>query len=112
MAAWGCSRTATRGAQNEAGVGMPGDGFEDLVRLLYSESGILFQKSRSVTQCNIERSNRLRNAVQRCIQSDPLCYRAIRISCACFVKSATSPIVAAHDTPDADGAAQLPIIGI
>ena len=52
-------------AENEAGVGMPGDGFEDLVRLFYRESGIPFQKSRSVTQCNIERSNGLRNVVQR-----------------------------------------------
>ncbi len=50
---------------------VPGDGFEDLVRLLYSESGIPLQKSCSVTQCNIERSNGLRNAVQLNIQSIP-----------------------------------------
>ena len=52
-------------------MGVPGDGFQNLVRLLYSESGIPFQKSCSMTECNVERSNGLRNAVQLNIQSIP-----------------------------------------
>ena len=83
------SGTAMRRAENEAGVGMPRGGFENLVRLLYSESGVPLQESCSMTKCYVERSNGFRNAVQRYIQSHPLCYQLIRISCACFVKSAT-----------------------
>ena len=54
-------------AENQARMRVPGGGLQDLARLLYSESGIPFQKSCSVTKCNFERSNRLRNAVQLAI---------------------------------------------
>ena len=52
------------GPENQARMRMTGGGLQDFARLLYSESGIPFQKSCSVTKCNFERSNRLRNAVQ------------------------------------------------
>lgn len=60
----GLSGVTMGGSQNKPRVRVSRDGFKDLVRLLYSESGIPFQKSCSVTKCNFERSNRLRNAVQ------------------------------------------------
>ena len=66
------SRTSMRCAQNEPRMGVPRDGFKDFVRLFYSEPGIPLQKSCSMTKCNIERSNRLRNAVQLSIQLIPV----------------------------------------
>jgi hypothetical protein len=88
-----------RRAQDETCMGMSGDGFKDLVRLLYSESGIPLQKSCSMTECNVERSNWLRNAVQLNIQSIPAkCYELIRSSPACFVKSATAGRGDSRDT--------------
>jgi len=69
---------------------MPGDGLQDLVRLLYSEPGVPLQQSCSMPQRNIHCPNGLRNAVQLNIQSIPVVrYQLIRISRAGFVKSAT-----------------------
>ncbi len=90
-----------RGAQNQPRMRMPGDGLEDLVRLLDRESGILLQQSCSMPKRNIQCSNGLRSAVQLSIQSIPAdCYGLIRISRRRFVKSATG--VGAHS-----GAAEL-----
>ncbi len=60
------------GSQNQAGIGMPGDGLQDLVRLLYSEPGVPLQQSCSMPQRNIHCPNGLRNAVQLNIQSIPV----------------------------------------
>jgi hypothetical protein len=57
--------------ENEAGMWMSGDAFENFVRLFYCEPGIPLQKSCSVTKSNLKRSNRLRNAVQLNIQWIP-----------------------------------------
>ena len=58
-------------AEDQAGMRVPGDGFQYFVRLFYCEPGIPLQKSCSVAKCNIERSYRLRNAVQLNIQLIP-----------------------------------------
>ena len=60
-----------RCAQYQSGMGMSGDGFQNLVCLLYREAGIFFQQSCSVIKRNVERSNGLRNAVQLIIQESP-----------------------------------------
>jgi hypothetical protein len=89
----GCriSASSMSRTQNQPGMRVPWDGFQDLVRLFYSESGVPLQQSCSMRKRNIERSNGLRNAVQLNIQSLPRgCYELIRISHGRFVKCATA----------------------
>jgi len=78
------------GPQNKAGIRMPGDGLQHLIRLLYRQPGVLLQQSCSMLQRNIHCPNGLRDAVQLNIQSIPVVrYHLMRVSRARFVKSAT-----------------------
>jgi len=55
----GIAAAPVGGPQYQTGMRMPRDGFEDLVRLFHSESGIPLQKSRSVPKRNVKRSDGL-----------------------------------------------------
>jgi hypothetical protein len=84
------SGVSMSGSQNQTGIRMPRNSFQNLIRLLYRESGVRSQQSCSMAQRNIQCPNGLRNAVQLNIQSIPVVrYRVIRISRSRFVKSAT-----------------------